>query len=162
MAIEVQRYLLQEYYGIPGETTVYHYINSGFTKLDEAGGATVDTVAYIGDKNSTTSITGYENNFSYESRYHEGNAVCDDLYEIATKQKVGSDCVRTLVSINLSKKRDDSPTSYEARCFNVVVQANPPVGGAKSNVTMSGTIHQNGDLVLGTFDTATKTFTADQ
>ena len=156
---DILRSSLKEYYGIPsGEGAVtFHYINTGFTKLEETGGAEVDTTAYIGDRNSTSAVSGYSNSFNFESRYKAGEPVCDDLYEIATKQKIGNECVRELISINLAKVA--SAGGYEARKFSIAVQANPPSGEPKKVTTLTGTFHQNGDIVYGTFDPATLAFT---
>ena len=69
--MKVMRYMLREYYGIPAEggQTAFHYINPGFTQLNEEGGAQTESEAYIGDKNATPSITGYENTWAFECQY---------------------------------------------------------------------------------------------
>lgn len=160
--MKVMRYMLREFYGIPaesGDTIAYHYVNRGFTQLSENGGAQVETEAYIGDKNGTATVTGYENNWSYNTQYISDEAVCKDIVDIARFQKTGSECERELVSIDMS----DEPVSdgvYNARRFKIAVEASPANGDPRAITTSEGTFHQLGDMEQGTFNISTNTFTA--
>lgn len=157
---KVMRNMLQEFYGIPGESaTTYHYLNTGFTQLDENGGAQLDDTAYIGDKCSSPSVVGYENNWSFNTQYLSNNDVIKDIRDIARLQKTGSDCERELISVDLNDPVSGSEGAYKARKFNISVEAAPPKGEPKSVTTMEGTFHQMGDLVEGTFVISSKTFT---
>lgn len=161
---KVMRHMLREYYGIPTGTDVdyeYHYINTGFTRLEENGNAQTESEAYIGDVNATTDVTGYENSWAYTTQYINDNEVCKDLVDIARLQKTGSDCVRSLISIDMSESVDGKETSFAARRQTIVVEAAPPKGEPRSITTSEGTFHQNGNQELGTFDIASKTFTPD-
>lgn len=163
--MKVMRYMLREYYGIPagtgGEAT-FHYINPGFTQLNEEGGVQTENEAYIGDKNATPSITGYENTWAFETQYISGDPVCEDIRDIAKFQKVGSECERELVSIDMSEAADGTTTSFAARRFKIAVEATPPQGEPRAVTTMSGNFHQQGDMEVGTFDIKTLKFTAAQ
>lgn len=169
---KVMRHMLREYYGIPTAGTggtitwTFNYINPGFTQLNEEGGAETEEEAYIGDKNSTTTVTGYKNSWAYECKNLRGDPVCDDLRDIALKQKVGSDCERQLVSIDLSDPVESggtpSTTEFHARKFDISVEAAPPQGEPKSTTTMSGNLHQLGNMVEGKFNISTNTFTANE
>jgi len=158
---KVMRHMLREYYGIPatgGDGYTYHYVNSGVTKFDEAGGAQTDKSAYIGDKNATTTITGYENAWAFEAQYIPNDPVSKDIRDIAVLQKTGVDCERAIVSIDLS----ETPTTegvYTARMCKVAVEATPPAAEPRGVAKMTGNMHQNGDFVEGTFNISTKTFT---
>lgn len=159
--MKVMRHMLREFYGIPdssGSTVTFHYVNRGFTQLSENGGAQVETEAYIGDKNGTTTVTGYENNWSYNTQYIKDEAVCKDIVDIARFQKTGSECERELVSIDMSDVAEGS--SYPARHFKISVEASPAKGDPRAITTSEGTFHQLGDMELGTFNVETLTFTA--
>lgn len=161
--MKVMRHMLREYYGIPGVengTVVYHYINNGFTKLTEAGNAQVETTAYIGDRNGSSSVTGYDNSWSYNTQYLSDEAVCRDIVDIARYQKVGSECERELVSIDMSVDPSGEGV-YKARHFKIVVEAAPVNGDPRSVTTSEGTFHQLGDMTTGTFNLSTLTFTPD-
>lgn len=162
--MKVMRYMLREYYGIPaaeGNTVAFHYVNRGFTQLAEQGGAQTETEAYIGDKNGSTTVTGYENSWSYNTQYISDEAVCKDIVDIARYQRTGSECERELVSIDMSEK-PVSDGVYNARHFKIAVEAAPPNGDPRSITTSEGTFYQIGDLVEGTFDISTQTFTAKE
>lgn len=159
---KVMRYMLQEYYGVPtsgGEVT-YHYMNKGFTQLDESGEAEVeDGEAYIGDRNATPSINGYNGSWEFETQYIFGDPVCDDIRDIGVNQLVGSECERDMISIDLMHPVAAHESTYEARKFRIAVETTAPHGEPRSPVVMTGTFHQLGDAVHGTFNVSTKTFT---
>lgn len=159
--MKVMRYMLREFYGIPGansDEVTFHYVNRGFTQLAENGGAQVETEAYIGDRNGTTTVTGYENNWSYNTQYISDEAVCKDIVEIARYQKTGSDCERELISIDMSEE-PVSEGVYNARHFKIAVEAGPANGDPRAITNSEGTFHQLGDMELGTFNITTMTFT---
>ncbi|MDY4007492.1 MAG: hypothetical protein SOY94_01335 [Candidatus Limiplasma sp.] len=160
---KVMRYMLKEYYGIPAESggsTTYYYVNTGFTQMDESGGAQVDTEAFIGDKNASTTVTGYENGWEFDSQYIKGDPVSKDIRDIAVYQKTGTDCERELVSIDLTEP-DTGENEYKARKFKIAVEAVPPQGEPRSVTHMTGTMHQLGDYIPGTFNVTTMTFTPE-
>lgn len=158
---KVTRNMLREYYGIPstGGAWVYHYVNPGFTQLNESGGAQVERTAFIGDKNASPSVTGYENQWAFESQYVKDEPVVEDILSIARGQLVGEGCERRLVSIDLNDPAAGEGL-YNARMFSIVVEAAPPKGEPRQVTTLSGVFHQAGDLTPGTFDVAARAFTA--
>ena len=159
--MKVTRNLIREYYGIPdGETVTYSYVNAGFVKCNEDNSAKVDKTAFIGDVNATCAVTGYENGWEYEAQYVKGDPVVDDLASIAREQKIGADCERLLVSVDMTAPVEGQPGVYSARKALIAVEAAPPSGDPKSVTTISGTFHQTGDLTLGTFDVGLKAFAA--
>lgn len=160
--MKVMRHMLREYYGIPAEgSTTYHYINRGFTQLTEAGGAQVETEAYIGDVNGSTTVTGYENTWSFNTQYISDEAVCKDIVDIACYQKVGSECEREMVSIDMSNE-PISEGVYKARHFKIAIEASPANGEPRSITASEGTFHQLGDMDIGTFNITTMTFTPEE
>lgn len=159
--MKVTRNLIREYYGIPtGGETVFYYINAGFVKCDEENNPKVDKTAFVGDVNATCAITGYENGWKYEAQYVKGDSVVDDLADIARGQKLGSDCERVLVSVDMAAPIEGQTGVYHARRAAIAVEASPPTGDPKSITKLAGTFHQNGDLTQGTFDITQKTFAA--
>lgn len=157
--MKITRNLIREYYGIPdGDGTAYHYVNAGFVKCDEDNNPKVDKTAFVGDKNATCAVTGYENGWTYEAQYVQGDPVVEDLAEIARLQKTGADCERALVSVDMASPVDGQAGVYAARRFAIVVEAAPPAGDPRSVLKLGGTLHQSGDLAEGTFNVSEKTF----
>lgn len=157
--MKVTRNLIREYYGITtGETTAYHYMNTGFIKLSEENGPQVDMTAFVGDTNSSATVVGYENKWAFEAQNISGNTVIDDLVEIAREQKTGTDCERTLISVDMAAAAVSG--AYPARKCSIVVEATPPTGDPKAITKVTGTLHQNGNIILGTFNPTTSTWAA--
>lgn len=159
MSTKVTRNLIREYYGITsGETTTFHYLNTGFVKITEANSPQIDKTAFVGDVNSSSTVVGYENKWEYESQVLAGDTVSDDLVAIARQQKVGTACERTFVSVDMAA--DAVSGAYPARKCAVTVEATPPAGDPKSITKTTGAFHQNGDIILGTFNPTTLAFVA--
>ncbi|MEA4927996.1 MAG: hypothetical protein VB104_04885 [Candidatus Limiplasma sp.] len=158
--MKITRNLIREYYGIPqGESAAYHYMNAGFVKCSEKGNPKVDKTAFVGDVNATCSITGYENAWDFETQYLKGDPVVDDLAAIARGQRTGDASERLLVSVDMADPVAGLDNTYTARRAKIAVEVNPPAGDPKSITTLSGTLHQSGDLVGGVFNIASRTFT---
>ena len=159
--MKITRNLIREYYGVPsGDAPVFYYVNAGFVKCDEENNPKLDKTAFVGDANSTCTVTGYENGWVFEAQYVKGDPVVDDLAAIAREQRTGADCERVLVSVDMASPVDGEGTLYYARRADIAVEVTPPAGDPKSVTKLSGKFHQNGNLANGTFDIANKVFAA--
>ena len=159
--MKITRNLIREYYGIPtADAVTYHYVNAGFVKCNEESNPKVDKTAFVGDVNATCCVTGYENGWEFEAQYVKGDPVVDDLAAVARGQLIGADCERMLVSVDMAAPVSGQEGVYAARRAKVAVEANPPAGDPKAIVKLSGTLHQSGDLTVGTFNVTSRTFTA--
>lgn len=154
--MKVTRNLLRQYYGI-GETPTFH-LCTPFTKMNEENSPVVDKSAFINDVNSSPTVIGYENGFTFEAQNVAGDEVVDDLVAIARKQLTGTDAERVLVDVDMSKEDSVTSGSYYARKFVVAVECTPPAGDPKSITKITGKLHQVGDMVEGLFAVATKTW----
>ena len=68
--VKITRNLLKQFYGI-GATPTYSACGP-FTKLTEENSPEIDDTAFIGDKNSSPTVTGYKNKWSLRRRYTKG------------------------------------------------------------------------------------------
>jgi hypothetical protein len=158
MSTKITRNLLRQYYGI-GATPTYH-LCTPFTKLNEENSPEKDDSAFINDVNGSPTIVGYKNAFGFEAQVHEGDPVVDDLILIAREQKVGSDCEKYVVDVDMNKPTEGVSGSYYARKFAVAVECTPPAGDPKAITKITGSMHQIGDVVIGSFNPTTKVFVA--
>ena len=159
---KVMRSQLAEYYSASADgSATYNYLNTGFLKLNEENHPQVDQTAFVGDNNATCTVTGYENRWTFEAQTIQGNPVLDDLVAIAREQRVGADCERRLVSVDLLAPVPGETGCYRARLAQIVVEVSPPSGEPKAVTKITGTFHQSGALTLGRFHIATKQFTPD-
>lgn len=163
---KIIRYQIADYLKT-GETTdstpaaIFSLMGSGFTALDEKPAAKVDKTAYITDKSTSGTITGYENTFSFDTQLISDDDAIAYLYEVARNQKTGADAETEYVRVDLyGTPTGSGSTSYPARKFKVAVEVTQITGAGTEIMKVAGNLHQIGDFVEGTFDISGKTFTA--
>lgn len=128
----------------------------GFTTLDEEPNAQTDTVKYVCDKASSTSVTGYDTTFPFEAEQIKEEKAINDIYKIARNHALGSDAERDYLRVELWNP-GEAENTFEARKFRVAVAVSEISG--ENKMSMSGNLNAVGDPVFGTFNTTTKTFT---
>lgn len=132
-------------------------MGTGFTELNESPSAKTTSKLYINDKSSTTSITGYETEFGFETDQIRDEKAIDFICDIGELQKTGADAETEYIKVDLDKPAK-AENGFRARKFKVAVSIDD--FEAKDNeMSAKGKLLGMGDLVLGTFDTTTKTFT---
>lgn len=157
---KVIRYMIADYLNTgTGSTETYSLMGAGFSALDENPSAKVDTTAYINDKSASGTITGYENTFAFDTQLISDEAAIEKIYNIARNQKTGTDAECDYVRVDLWDA-PESGSAYPARKFKVCVEVTGITGAGTEVVKVAGNLHQVGDFIPGTFDTATKAFTA--
>src|SRR5574344_795622 len=75
------------------ETPENHLMNVGFTSLGESPNAQEDTVQYVGQNSSTTTVQSYQDEFAYESELIIEQECTLKLFETGREQKTGSDAM---------------------------------------------------------------------
>ena len=141
----------------------YELMGTGFTKLDENPGAKTDSETYINEATSTTDITGYETEFSYESRLIPSQKAIYALWKQGRNHATGGDAQMKYVRVELFNpigEASEQSAEFTARQFTVANEVSETSGEGGGKITVSGTLHAVGDPVLGKFDTVTKKFTA--
>ena len=136
----------------------YALMGVGFSSLDEQPSAKVDRSAYINDTSTSGTITGYENKFAFDTQLISDEAAIKQIYDIARNQKVGSEAEAYYVRVELFEGKEGG-SSYPARRFKVAVEVSNINGAGTEIMKITGTLHQVGNFVAGTFDIKTKTFT---
>lgn len=133
----------------------------GFNKLDESPSPKVDTKGYVHDRSSTSTVTGYEPSFPFES-----DRIVDDkanklLYEIGRNQKTGEDAEVDYIRVEMTEAISgaEKNNTFAARKFKCAVEVTDISGESLEVQKVSGTLYQCGDFVDGEFNTETKTFT---
>lgn len=154
------RYMVSDYIMID---TAYELAGTGFNKLDENYGAQESSKAYINDKNTTTTVTGYNREFPYECDLIASEKVVKAFKDVAELGLTGTNAMFDYVRVNLyepSAATQDNK-SFFARRFIVTCVPDSSAGEGASEITMSGTLKVVGDPEIGKFDIATKKFTKD-
>lgn len=138
------------------ETTAL--LGTGFTSLNESPSPKVNSDAYISDKNASPTVTGYENSFPYDAHLIQDEKALMALYRVGRDQLVGEEAEFDYIRVDLYDG-GETDNVYPARKFHVCAEPGDTNGDPTDVTTTSGTLHQMGDMVKGTFNTSTKTFT---
>lgn len=143
------------------ETPTFSLMGLGFTQLDENPNVVIDEKAYINDKASTKSVTGYGATFPFTSDVYTEEPAILKILEIGEGQKTGSDAICKFVRTKFLVDENGDPitTTVQARQFNVAVEVTGITGAGTEALVVAGNLHQRGDFVPGTFNISTKAFT---
>ena len=88
----VLRHMIADYLNVgTSDKPDYVLMGTGFTTLDESPGAQTDSVKYVNEKSSSSSITGYETSFAYEAEHIQEEKAVDALYMVGRNHYTGSD-----------------------------------------------------------------------
>lgn len=155
----------------PGTTTMRHnqvfYIKGGkigdkytlmsvFTDNTEKPSAETTEKKYTVNKTKTKNVTSYGWQTDFTADMIKEDAVIADFVDIGRTMKVGQDANRTLCIVEL-----DEPTgsgSYYARELPVAVVIDE-FGDNDGEMQVSGNLAARADVVEGSFDIKTQTFT---
>lgn len=135
----------------------FAFMGIGFIELNESPSAKSDSKQYINETAATSSIVGYEPEFAFELDQIREEKVIDFICDIAELQKTGEDAETEYMKVDLDKP-GTKEGSFRARKFKVAIEVSD-LESKDGSMGGKGKFLQKGDLVLGTFDTSTKTFT---
>lgn len=153
----IKRHQYADYLNV-GTTAAPEWVlmGTGFTTLNEEPNAQTDTVKYVCDKSSSTSIVSYDTKFPFEAEQIKDEDAIDAIYTIARNHYIGSDAEMEYCRVELWN-RGTGANVFEARKFTVAVEVSSISG--ENKMSMSGNLNAIGDPILGTFNTSTKAFT---
>lgn len=151
-----KRYERLHYMNTGTSSIVWSLINEGVTAFDDDLAPKTETKQYIADQNERDEVVGYKPTFKYTAEYDETDPVCMKLYGIGANQQIGMTV--DIVTVDVWTETDGV---CEARkgTYNVI-PSKAGSGAPGSALTMEGTLSQVGDLVSGTWDVATNSFTS--
>lgn len=163
----VMRYQYASYLGIvttsgTGQsattTTTYYLIGEGFTSFPESKNPQEYTRKYINYKTEKTDVIGYSPSIEYSADVISDDPVVQEIVKITDTELVGTDTHRDVVSVNLWEPTE-TENVYKAykRTFAIIPNQK---GEGTDALIYTGSFRSVSDLVEGTFNTSTKTFTA--
>lgn len=154
-----QRRMLANYLEV-GKAPAFVLMGAGFTELNESPSAQTASKRYINDKSASQSIVGYEWSTPFTTDQIKAQEVIEFICNIGEKQLTGPDAEARYVMVNLDKlAAEETKNVFEARLMKVAIEVSD-FGDEDGEMTAEGNLLGNGDIVLGTFSTETKTFTA--
>ncbi|QOV18913.1 hypothetical protein INP51_13100 [Blautia liquoris] len=156
----IRRHQYADYLNVGTEDTAdFVLMGAGFTTLDEEPGAQSESVKYVNEVSSSSSVISYETTFPFEAEQIQDEKAIDAIYKVGRNHLVGSDAEFEYVRVELWNKDGTSGNKFAARKFNVSVEVSTFEG--ENKMVISGNLNAVGDPVLGTFDTTAKEFTAE-
>ena len=154
----VLRHMIADYLNVGTESKPeWALMGTGFTTLDESPGAQTESVKYVNEVSSSSTVTGYETSFPFEAEHIADEKAVDALYQVGRNHYIGSDAEFEYVRVEMWNKAQTGDNVFEARKFVVSCDVSDYSGENKQVV--KGNLNAVGDPVLGTFDTTQKTFT---
>ena len=137
----------------------YHLIGEGFTDLSESKGAKEYTRKYVHLKTEISDVIGYAPSYAYSCDVISGDPVVEEIVEITDYEMIGSDTHRNIVTVNNWIPGATSGT-FEAfqRKFAIIPDGK---GSGTEALIYTGTLKARGDVIPGSFDMKTMTFTPD-
>lgn len=136
---------------------VWSLLGLGVVKLDETPSAQVDNTTDVNNRNSSPSVSGYQNKFPFDFKRVDGDAAQDAIYDIGRDQKTGTDAELDYLRVDTW---GGTTTTRPARKFRICVETANIQGAGGQPVHVDGTMHQVGDFVEGTYNETTGAFTA--
>lgn len=137
-------------------------MGTGFTSLSESPSAQTDSVTYINEKTSSTDVTGYETEFSYDANHIPSQAAITALWKDGRDHHTGADAQHEYIRVDLYNPigtASETSAEFAARKFIVSNEVSDFEGDGGEKNSISGTLHAIGDPVQGKFDTVSKKFT---
>ncbi len=155
---EATRNLEAEYFNLGTSEEPQWELGRVFTQLDESPSPITTTRHYTINKNATKKVTGFEATHPFSLDMYSNDNVAKKIRDIIEEQQLG--VTLEMVKVRLYEPTDEGPDNkkFYARKFTVAVEANK-TGTPGELITYSGNFNQQGDLVVGDFDTSTSTFT---
>lgn len=157
----IRRHQYADYLNVgTAEAVNWVLMGTGFTTLDEEPGAQTESVKYVNEVSSSSSIVSYETTFPFEAEQIATEEAITSIYEVGRNHYVGADAEFEYCRVELwnpTGAAEDAGHSFEARKFMVAVEVSDFTG--ENKMTISGNLNAIGDPILGVFDTTALTFT---
>ena len=141
------------------ETALYEFMGMGFTDLNEQPGAQTKSKRYVNMASASQSVSGYEPTWPFTVDQIRSEKAIEYICEIGEQRKTGADAETDMIIVDLDKKGTGENT-FVARQQKIAIAVSS-FGNEDGEMTCEGDLLGIGDIVNGTFNTQSKTFTPD-
>ena len=138
------------------DTPAFNLIGEGFTSFPESKNPKEYTRKYINYKTERTDVIGYSPSIAYSCDVITDDPVISKIVEITDMEKLGDETHVDIVSVNLWEESGTNGTyvAYK-RTYAIIPDGK---GDGTDAMIYTGTMKAVGDVTVGTFTRATKTF----
>lgn len=167
MATAKMAYGLADYIQVDGAYELMGY----FTSLNESPNAETEETQYTTDKSKSVDTVSYQTSWAFEGVLHKDDngdelshiKAVKFLEKVGKEQLLGEDCQTLFCRVELDNPimELDSPkaNTFYARQCKVAVEVSEMSVEAGAKRGISGNLNAIEDVVVGEFNTQTKTFT---
>ena len=136
------------FYGVPGADSVTYHRMTGFTEITKSSNPKEYNRQYVDEDFERSDVIGYSPEFSYAFDLFEGSEVHADIASISDEEKTGTDAIREIIVVDLTKAGDAEKTFAAVKRGFAVIPNNE--GNSTDAYTYSGSLKANGTRVTGT------------
>lgn len=139
------------------ETPAYELIGEGFTSMAESKNPKEYSRQYVHERTERTDIIGYAPSIAYSADTYTNNPVIAKVRKVTDEELIGTDAQVDIVSVNTFEGTAGAYVAYK-RTYAIIPDAK---GDGVEALIYSGNFKAVSDIVKGTWNDTTKTFTAD-
>lgn len=136
----VTRAMRKLFYGVPASNASADPTFTrmkGFSSLSESKTPSEYSVKYVDMEMETTTVIGMNSSYDFTFDRLTPSTVHDDMTAIIDDEKIGSDAVRTFVSVDFATKNDDGTFPAVKRDYTIVASS---IGGSTDSLSYSGNL----------------------
>lgn len=152
---QILRHDVADYLEVNGTLELMSVYNS----IDENPTAQTKETQYTADKTKSKRTTGYATVFPITGDMYRNEKTSEYLRDIGEEQRLGTECETNYIRVRLYQPIAGKANNFYARQFRVAVEISGITGAGGENMVIAGNLNSIADVVIGTFDTTTKTFT---
>lgn len=134
----------------------FELLGAGFTELNESPSAQTTSKRYINQASASQSITGYEWTTSFNADQIASEKAIEYIRDIGELQKLGSEAETEYLMVDLDQEATSK--GYRARKIRVAISIDS-FEDNDGELGVTGSFLGMSDIILGTFDLETNTFT---
>lgn len=154
----VFRHQVADYLDVGTAETPDIRVMSVFETIDESHNAQTKEKHYTANKSATTITTGYKPQFPITAALYKDNKVVEFLRDIGEEEKLGVEA--DYYRVRLYQPIAGKENTYYARKFRVGFEISGNTGGGGEIISIEGNMNSQRDVIIGEFNTVTRTFTA--
>ena len=153
----VFRHLIADYLNVGTTEAPDFQVMQTFENIDENPNAQTVEKHYTANKSASTITTGYKTQFPFSTDLYINDAVVYYIRDIAEEQKLGEQT--DYIRVRLYEPIADKENTFYARKFRVGFEISSVSGVGGEIAAIAGNLNTLSDVVVGEFNTATRTFT---
>ena len=140
------------FYGVPGDSSTTYHRMTGFTEMSKSANPIEYTRQYVDEEHERNDVVGYSPEYSYAFDQFTENAVHTDIVAITDGELTGTDAVREIIIVDMTKKgTPENSFAAVKREFSVIPDSE---GDTTEAYTYSGSLKVVGGRISGTATSA--------